>query len=290
MITDIQYLAPTSLNKAINTYATANSTARILANNTDLLVQMHAGMITPKLIINIKNITKTITIEETTNKNFIISTAISNATLATHPRFAKAWPSMLEKLNLINSTQIQDHTSLGKNLCNNSPTTNSIPALIATKTTLTVQNPKNHRNITIEKIPTNPNKTSLTPSKITISFNFAPRPKNANNAYLQMIPHTKINITVINYEINLTLKNNIYTTTQIALGTITPTILLIKNTAKTLIENKLNANALATTTTACSATYNPINNKHSTITYRTRVAKVLLKHMTSIAAEHASKA
>ena len=42
-MTELRYLAPTSLDEAIGAFAKAGSAARILAGGTDLLVQMRAG-------------------------------------------------------------------------------------------------------------------------------------------------------------------------------------------------------------------------------------------------------
>ena len=44
-MTDIQYLAPTTLDEAVGAYAKAAGSARILAGGTDLLVQMGAGLV-----------------------------------------------------------------------------------------------------------------------------------------------------------------------------------------------------------------------------------------------------
>ena len=57
-MTNIQYLAPTTLDEAVSLYAAAAGSARILAGGTDLLVQLRSGMINPGIIIDIKKILK----------------------------------------------------------------------------------------------------------------------------------------------------------------------------------------------------------------------------------------
>ena len=42
-MTDIQYLAPSTLDEAISAYAAADGAGRILAGGTDLLVQMQVS-------------------------------------------------------------------------------------------------------------------------------------------------------------------------------------------------------------------------------------------------------
>ena len=46
-MTDIQYVAPRTLDEAVKAFAAAKGAGRILAGGTDLLVQMRNGTVTP---------------------------------------------------------------------------------------------------------------------------------------------------------------------------------------------------------------------------------------------------
>ena len=102
-MTDIRYVAPRTLDEAISAFAAAGSAARILAGGTDLLVQMRSGMVRPGLIVDIKNIAEMTGIEVTADGGFRVGAAVSGMALAEHPRFGKAWPGVLEAVNLIGS-------------------------------------------------------------------------------------------------------------------------------------------------------------------------------------------
>jgi carbon-monoxide dehydrogenase medium subunit len=288
-MTDIQYLAPTSLEDAIGAYAAADGAARILAGGTDLLVQMRAGMIAPGLIVDIKNIAEAMEIRETDEGGFVVGAAVSGAALEDHPRFGQVWPGVLEGLNLIGSTQIQGRASLGGNLCNGSPAADSVPALIAAGASLTVQGPDGRRSIAVEDVPTGPGKTQLKPGEIAVSFSFSPRAKGSGDAYLRMIPRTEMDIAVVGCGVNLTLADGVCTDARVGLGAVAPTVLRVDDAAEALIGSKLEADALEAAAQACSAACNPINDKRGTIDYRTRVAGVLLKRTAQIAAERAAR-
>src|SRR3954467_14270741 len=120
-MTDIQYLAPRTLDEAIGAFAAAGSAARILAGGTHLLVQMRSGAVGPGPIVDIKKIPEMTAIEETTEGGFRFGAAVPGAVLAEHPRFGKIWPGVLEAVNLIGSTQVQGRASAGGNLCHGSP-------------------------------------------------------------------------------------------------------------------------------------------------------------------------
>src|SRR6185437_13926851 len=118
IMTDMQYVAPTTLEEAIGAFAAAGNAARILAGGTDLLVQMRSGIVKPGLIVDIKKIAEMTEIAETADGGFRIGAAVSGANLAEHPRFREVWPGVLEAANLIGSKQVQGRASAGGNLCN----------------------------------------------------------------------------------------------------------------------------------------------------------------------------
>src|SRR3982075_2783229 len=286
-MTDIQYLAPRTLDEAVGAFAAAGSAARILAGGTDLLVQMRSGAVRPGLIVDIKKIAEMTTIEQTADGGFRVGAAVPGAVLAEHPGFGKAWPGVLEAINLIGSTQVQGRASAGGNLCNGSPAGDSVPALVAAGAIVTLQSPNGRREIPVEKVPAGPGRTNLLPGEILVSFALPPRPKGSSDAYLRMIPRTEMDIAVVGVGVSLTIQDGVCTAARVGLGAVAPTVLLVEASAKALIGSKLDEAAVNAAAAACSAACRPIDDKRGTIAYRTKVAGVLLKRTTAIAAQRA---
>jgi carbon-monoxide dehydrogenase medium subunit len=288
-MTEIRYIAPQTLEEAVGAYAAAAGAARILAGGTDLLVQMRSGVVRPGTIIDIKKIAETTGIEETADGGFVIGAAVSGAVLAEHPRFGLVWPGVLEAINLIGSTQVQGRASAGGNLCNGSPAGDSVPAMVAAGAVVTIQGPNGRRELPVEAFPVGPGRTALTPGEILVSFTLPPRPKGSGDAYLRMIPRTEMDIAVVGVGVSLTLENGVVKAARVGLGAVAPTVLLVADAAKALIGSKLEDAALDAAAAACSAACKPINDKRGTIVYRTKVAGVLLRRTTAIAAERAGR-
>ena len=286
-MTDIQYLAPKTLDEAVKAFAAAAGAGRILAGGTDLLVQMRNGVVTPGTIVDIKKIAELTTIEETAGGGFKIGAAVSGAALRDHAKLKKAWPGVVEAANLIGSTQIQSRATAGGNLCNGSPAGDSVPAMIAAGAIVTIQGPKGRRELAVEKVPKGPGRLNLEPGEIVVAFTLPPRPKGSSDAYLRMIPRTEMDIAVVGCGVSLTLDNGTCTAARVGLGAVAPTVLLVEDAAKALIGSKLDEAALAKAAAACSAACRPIDDKRGTIVYRTKVAGVLLRRTTLIAAERA---
>jgi aerobic carbon-monoxide dehydrogenase medium subunit len=286
-MTELRYLAPRTLDEAIGAFAAAGSAARILAGGTDLLVQMRSGAVKPGLIVDIKKIAEMTAIEQTKDGGFRFGAAASGMALAEHKSFGKAWPGVLEAINLIGSKQVQGRASAGGNLCNGSPAGDSVPALIAAGAIVTVQGPNGRRDMKVEDVPAGPGRTNLKPGEILISFTLPPRPPGSSDAYLRMIPRTEMDIAVVGCGVSLTMKDGVVTVARVGLGAVAPTVLLVEAAAKALIGSRLDAAALDKAAAACSAACRPIDDKRGTIVYRTKVAGVLLKRTAAIAAKRA---
>ena len=286
-MTDMQYVAPKTLDEAIGAFAAAGGAARILAGGTDLLVQMRSGLVSPGLIVDIKKIPELTAIEETKDGGFRVGAAVSGAVLAEHPKFGKAWPGVLEALNLIGSTQVQGRASLGGNLCNGSPAGDSVPAMVAAGAVATIQGPGGRRELAVEDVPAGPGKTNLKPGEILVSFAFPARPAGSGDAYLRMIPRTEMDIAVVGVGVSLTIAGGKCTAARVGLGAVAPTVLRVDAAAKALVGSTLDDAALDAAAEACRAACNPIDDKRGTIAYRKQVAGVLLKRTAKIAAERA---
>jgi carbon-monoxide dehydrogenase medium subunit len=228
-------------------------------------------------------------IEETADGGFRIGAAVSGMALSEHPRFGKAWPGVLEAVNLIGSKQVQGRASPGGNLCNGSPAGDSVPAMIAAGAVVTVQGPNGRREIPVEQVPAGPGRTTLKPGEILISFALPKRPPGSSDAYLRMIPRTEMDIAVVGCGVSLTIKDGVCTAARVGLGAVAPTVLLVEPAATALIGSRFDEAALQKAAAACSAACRPIDDKRGTIVYRTKVAGVLLKRTTAIAAQRAQQ-
>jgi carbon-monoxide dehydrogenase medium subunit len=285
---NIRYVAPQSIDEAVAAMAAANGTGRVLAGGTDLLVQMRAGVVSPGIIVDVKKIAEMTTIDETSG-GFRIGAAVSGAVIGEHARLKKAWPGVVEAINLIGSKQIQGRASAGGNLCNASPAADSVPALVAAGAIVTVQGPKGRREVPVEKIHAGPGRTTLQPGEIVVSFTLPARPPGSSDAYLRLIPRTEMDIAVVGCGVSLTIQNGTCTAARVGLGAVAPTVLLVEDAAKALIGSRLDEKALEAAAAACRAVCKPINDKRGTIAYRTKIAGVLLKRAAGIAAERAGR-
>ncbi len=284
-MSDTQYLAAKTIDEAVEAHAKANGSARFLAGGTDLLVQIKSGIRKPNLVIDIKKIVELNSIQEISENEFVIGASVSGANLNRNPKFAKLWPGVLEAFRLIGSEQIQGRASLGGNLCNGSPAGDSVPALIAAGCKAVIAGPGERKEIPIENFHLGPGKTILENGQMLVALKFPKRNNNSADAYLRMTPRTEMDIAVVGCGVNISIENGVCTNARVSLGAVAPKPLLINEASDIMVGSSLDEETLEKVSKICRDSCNPIDDKRGTIDYRTKVAGVLFKRATLLAAD-----
>lgn len=279
----LDYAAPTSVDDAVKLLANASGLAKVLSGGTDLLVQMRSGRLRPALIVDTKKIPGIIGIRRD-GEGWIVGAATPGAELEAHEGLKRAWPGVVEAIDLVGSTQIQSRASLAGNLCNASPAADSVPAMFAAGAVAVVVGPKGRRDVPVTEIPVGPGRTSLASDEFILEFKLPPRPPRSGDAYLRFTPRTEMDIAVVGCAVALTLdENGKCRAARVALGAVAPTAILVKEAADALIGNGLEAATLQRLDAAARAACKPIDDKRGTIDYRIKTAGVLARRAAAIA-------
>ena len=287
-MSSLNYAAPTSVDEAVKLLANASGVAKVLSGGTDLLVQLRSGRLRPDLIVDTKKLPGIIGIRKEADGSFVIGAATPGADIEANAELKKAWPGVVEAMDLIGSTQIQGRASLAGNLCNASPAADSVPALYAAAATAVVVGPAGKREVPVEQIPTGPGRTSLAKGEFILEIKLPARPAHSGDAYLRFIPRTEMDIAVVGCGISLTLDGaGKCTAARVGLGAVAPTVLLVADAANALIGHTLDEATLHKLDAAIQAACKPINDKRGTIEYRTKVAGVIARRVAAIAFDRA---
>ena len=279
----MQYESPTSIEDAVALLANGANDVRVLAGGTDLLVQLRAGMVSPDLVVDIKNVRETREIVPE-NGGYRVGAAVSGAELGEHADLKNAWPGVVEAADLIGSTQIQGRASMGGNLCNASPAADTVPALIAANATCRVAGPGGERDVPVEEICTGPGRTSLAKGEFVVSFFLPEHGTGSGDAYLRFIPRTEMDIAVVGAGVNLSLDGaGVCTAARVALGAVAPTAILVPDAGAALVGTKVEDADMDAMAAAASAACKPVDDKRGTVEYRTKVAGVMARRACAIA-------
>lgn len=285
----MRYVAPETLDAALDLLAGAGGTARVLAGGTDLLVHMRAGRVAPTLLVDIKRIPELRSLEPC-DGGWRIGAAVTGMELIEHGTFAAAWPGIVDGVRMIGSIQVKGRATLGGNLCNASPAADSVPALIAAGAVVTLAGPAGRRDVPVEEIATGPGRTCLAPGEVLVSFLLPPRPPGAGDAYLRFTPRTEMDIAVVGAGVNLTVDDGgVCRQARVSLGAVAERALLLPEAAAALVGTRVDDAALQRLAEAASAACRPIDDKRGTREFRIRVAGVLARRAAQRALERARR-
>ena len=203
----MRYEAPETLDAAVGLLTSESGLVKVLAGGTDVLVQLHADMVEPDLIVDIKNIAE---MREVVNEDgaWRVGAAVTGKELMDHADFNAAWPGVMDGVRLIGSVQVRGRATVGGNLCNASPAADSVPAIIAAGAVASVFGPGGRREVPVEDIVTGPGRISLVDGEIVVSFQLPKRPANSGDAYLRFTPRTEMDIAVVGCGVNITLDDS----------------------------------------------------------------------------------
>ena len=285
----MRYETPETKEEAVSLLSMADGSGRVLAGGTDLLVQLRSGMIDPDVVVDIKQIAETreIVVE---NGAFRVGAAVTGAELDEHDALKKAWPGVVEAVELIGSTQIQGRASMGGNLCNASPAADSVPALIAAGAQCHIAGLDGERTLPVEQFCTGPGVTNLKTGEFLVSFTLPARQPGSGDAYLRFIPRTEMDIAVVGVGVNLSIDSDgMCVAARIGLGAVAATALLVTEAADALIGTSLDEAAIESMAAAVRSACRPIDDKRGTIAYRTQVSGVLAGRACRIALQRAEQ-
>jgi CO/xanthine dehydrogenase FAD-binding subunit len=284
---ETRYESPETLDAAVALLAGAGEGAHVLAGGTDVLVLMHADLIEPSLLVDIKRVPEMTGITENGGA-YTIGAATPAMAVLDHKGFAAAWPGVIEGVSLIGSVQVKGRATIAGNFCNASPAADSVPAVIAAGATVTIAGPGGLREAPVEDVITGPRKTSLKKGEVIVNFKFPKRPAHSGDCYLRLTPRTEMDIAVVGAGVSLTLDDKgVCTAARVALGAVAPTPLLVKAAADALVGTKVDDAALSKMAEACAAACKPISDKRGTKEYRIKTAGVMARRAAETALERA---
>ncbi len=282
----MQYAAPENIEEASELLASARGETRILAGGTDLLPEWQRSGNQPRLLVDIKRIPQTRTIERQKDR-LLIGAAVSGAEAAECQALQQQWPGVLESLRLIGSAQIQSRASFGGNLCSASSAADTVPALIAANAWCRVAGPAGEREIAAEELITGPGETCLAADEFLIALALPIRMSGSGDAYLRFTPRSAMDRAVAGAGVSLTLDaQGRCSAARVALGAVTPIPVRVEQAERTLVGHHP-VEALDELAAAARQACHPISDMRGTAELRNTVAGVLVCRATRIACERA---
>ena len=285
----IDYENPSSVDDAVKILAESGGKAKAMAGGTDLIVQLRVKdpRVDANTVVNVKNIPELNELSYSASGGLTIGAAVPCHIIYNNEDVKKHYPALIDSASLIGGTQIQGRASLGGNLCNAAPSGDSIPNLIAHNAVAKIAGPNGTREIPVEEVCTGPRQTSIGDDELLISINFPSNGSGFGANYIRFIPRNEMDIAVAGAGVSVTIENGVFTSGRVALASVAPTPILVKEAEDALVGQPVGDAAIQKAADAAKNAAKPISDMRGTAEYRKHLCEVLTRRALNTAVERA---
>ena len=275
---DFEYVAPTTLDEAVRLMAESGPKAKALAGGTDVIVQLRGGRFQIDRLVDVKSVPEMNELSYSDANGLTVGAGVPCCLIYENETVIEKYPGLVDAAFLIGGIQIQGRATLGGNLCNSSPSGDTIPALMALGGVANVAGPNGTRQVPIEDFCTAPGRNVLQDGELLVNMNFpAPKP-NSGAAFLRFIPRNEMDIAIANSAASVELDDaGKVVSARIAVGAVAPTPRMAQAAADGMVGKEANDATIEEAAEAAKAVASPINDMRGTVKQRVHLVGVLTK-------------
>ena len=275
---EFDYIKPKTLAEASAFMIEHDGEARLYAGGTDVLILMRGGFIAPQYIVDIKEIPglRDISFDETAGLN--IGAAASLNAIATSPIIREKCGLLAEAAGTIGSYQVRNRATIGGNICNASPSADTVPALLVLGAMAWVFGGGEEKAVPLDTFFTGPGKTMLGPGNILTSIQVPLSPAGSAHRYLKLgrvraADLALVGVAVLGFP---QAGNPSGYGFRIALGAVAPTPIRAPE-AEAVLAESVDDEAVEKAALAAMRTAKPISDVRANAEYRSAMVRVLTR-------------
>ncbi len=267
------------MKEAIDLLAGDNCGARILAGGTDLIVQLRQGHLSTDRVVDIKRLPDCNKLSYDPSEGLILGAAVPCHRIYGDETIVKTYPGLIDAAAIIGGIQIQGRATVGGNLCNSSPSADTIPILIAYRAECEIAGPTGTRKVPVEDFCTAPGKNILQKGEILLALHLPSVAKSSGAHYLRFIPRFEMDIAVVGAGayVELDEEGRSFKKARIGLAAVAPTPLFAREAGDLLQGKEVSEASIDAAALAAQSIARPISDMRAPAEYRKHLVKVLTK-------------
>ena len=271
-----EYMEARTLPEAITALG-QNEGTRIVAGATDFLVRWRQGLWKPRSVLSIQHIPGLDGVNYIPATGLSLGSLVSIRTLELHPLIQQYYPALSQAAATFAGVQIRNLATVGGNICNASPSGDTLPALIACGAECRLIGPEGERLVPLESFFLGPGRTALRPAEILIELHLPPPLPHTGALYIKHSPRSAMDISTVGVASVVTLagQDGICREVQITLGAVAPTVIRAKSAEALLCGQRLEAGLIQQAARAATEDARPIDDIRGTARHRRAIVEAL---------------
>ena len=273
LVHTFDYLEPTSLEEAISLLAEYGDQARVLSGGTDLIVQMKMERLAPRYLVSLRHVPGLAGIS-VDDGGVRIGARTSIRAIRRDPRVQALYPALAEACASFSTTQVQVMGTVGGNLCNGSPASDTAPPLIAFDAEVVITGPSGERRLPLESFFLGPGKTALQPGELLTAV-VLPRPRPNTGSVFYKVSRVTADLAKVNGAIVVVREGDRIADARLVFGSVAPTPFRARKAEAVLVGQAFGDDLVAEAARVASEEVSPIDDVRSTAWYRREIVRVL---------------
>ena len=284
------YVAPRSLDEAVEILDRHGERARPFAGATDVLVQLRAGRFELDALVDLKAVPEATALS--LNGGLRIGAAAPCCEIYEDAAVSAAFPGLVDAASLIGGIQIQSRASLGGNLCNASPSADGVCPLIVHSAVAKLRGPGGERSMPVEAFCTGPGANALGRGELLVALEMPMPPERFGAAYQRFIPRNEMDIAVAGVASAMTLEADgaAIASARVALAAVGPTPILAERASAFLTGKPATAETFAEAGRIAASEASPIADMRGTREHRLQLIETLSRRTLAVALARAQNA
>ena len=284
-----EYLEARTLRQAIGMLQRHGPQARIVAGSTDFLVRWRAGFWHPDHVVNIQHIPSLSRLTYSRRSGLRLGALVTIQTLEQHPAIRQHYPALAAAAASFAGVQVRNLATVGGNICNASPSGDTLPALLAYAAECRLSGPDGHRQVALDQLFTGPGQTVLAHDEVLSEITLPPPAPNTGALYIKHSPRGAMDIATVGVASAVSVdRSGVCTGARIALGAVAPIPLRAHAAEEMLLGQRLDAELLHAASHQAMAQATPIDDVRGTAGYRRQMVGVLARRTLERAAAEAT--
>jgi CO/xanthine dehydrogenase FAD-binding subunit len=249
---------------------------RLVAGGTDLFVKMEKKALNPDRVIDISEVQT----EPRLEKNGGVITFLATATfqeIAKSRLIKEELPVLAESALALGATQLRNMATLGGNICNASPSADSLIALYLLEPELVLASRDGERKISLRDFITGPGETDLNRGEYLKKIEI-PTVSNDFTHYFEKVGRRNaldISVCAMGYLLNR--KDGVVEELRLAYGAVAPTVIRASSVEEFLRGKELTEETIGEAKRLLGTEISPISDIRGSAEYREKVAARLLE-------------
>ncbi len=274
---EFEYVQPATLAEASEFLASHAAEARPFLGGTDVFVRMRDGFLTPKFLVDVKNLNGTNDLRFDPQTGLTIGAAVNMNRVVSSPEVRAHYPLLAEACQSVASYQLRNRATIVGNICNASPAGDTLGACLVFNGALHIHGINGPREEPLAEFFLGPGKTTLKPGDVVTSIHFPLPPKGCQGVYLKLGRNklsdlSIVGVTALGYPDSSRPSGFCF---RLAVASVAPIPLIVTGVESCLTDRSITPETLREAASLAAETCSPIDDVRGSARYRKEMVRNL---------------